>query len=132
MDPNIDTDERPHNTRLHRRVYIAMLWMAGLYIAAAWYGFADSGYIDYLLVVATGFFAMAAILPLLIARQWRDHPTHGPHHPEPQTFREWAGRRIDTFSGPTTGREAALEILLPLGAVAFGMLLFAILAHIMR
>jgi hypothetical protein len=125
-------DHPPHATQLHRRIYAAMLWMAGIFIAGSWYGFAYSRYIDFLLFVATGLFVMAAALPLLIARQWRDHPTRGPHHRESETFHEWADGQFDTFTGATSGRGAAIEILLPLAAVAFGMVAFAILTHLMR
>lgn len=130
MDRNADSPER-HTPYLHERVYAAMLLMALLFVAAAWYGFGTASYVDYLLVIVTAFLLMAVALPLLIWRQWRTHPTRGPHHGTLPSYHEWAQEAFDTFSGPTTGKAAATEILLPLGAVAFGMLAFAILVHVL-
>jgi len=130
MDRNANS-QRPHTPYLHRRVYMAMLGMALIYVAAVWYGFAGASYVDFLLVVVTAFIVMVVTLPLLAFRQWRTHPTRGPHHEPLPSYHDWAQDDVDTFSGPTSGRSAAIEILLPLGAVAFGMLAFAILVHVM-
>lgn len=131
MASNITRSERPHTGHLHRRVYAAMAALAALYVLATWYGFGASSYIDYLLAVVTAFLVMVVALPLLAWRQWREHPTRGPHDVERDTFHAWAEHDVDTFTGATSGRSAAIEILLPLCAVAFGMLAFAILAHVL-
>lgn len=132
MARNIPGAERPHTGHLHPRVYGAMLGLTAVYMLSAWYGFGANSYTDYLLVIVSAFLLMVVALPLLIWRQWRGHPTRGPHGVERDTFRDWADHDFDTFTGTTTGRGAAIEILLPLGAVAFGMLAFAILTHVMR
>lgn len=131
MARNMTGPERPHTAHLHPRVYTAMAGLAVLFVLATWYGFGASSYIDYLLVIVTAFLAMVVALPLLAWRQWHEHPTRGPHDVERDTFHAWAEHDVDTFTGTTSGRSAAIEILLPLCAVAFGMLAFAILAHVM-
>lgn len=123
--------ERPHTPYLHPRVYAGMLGLVLLFAVAAWYGFASSRSVDFVLGVVSVFFIMSVALPLLAWRQWRNHPTRGPHHAPLDTYHDWADEDLDTFTGKTGGRAATVEILLPLGAVAFGMLAFAILTHVM-
>lgn len=45
-----------------------------------------------------------------------------------ENFRDWAHRDFDIGQGHVSGSEAAIEILLPIAAVAFGMTAFAIIA----
>ncbi|MHB2266973.1 hypothetical protein [Aliihoeflea sp. PC F10.4] len=123
-----------HTDHFHIRVYKMMLGMLVLFVLAAWYGFGDSGYVDYLLIIVTGFMVMAATLPLIATRVWRHHPPpeRMPRPADREEFFDWSEREIDVDSGKMTGGKAAFEALLPLGAVSFAMLIFAILTHIMR
>jgi hypothetical protein len=41
-------------------------------------------------------------------------------------FREWSSRSFETSTGGISGREASMQILLPIGAVAVGMTIFGL------
>ena len=113
---------------LHRRVYVAMVALAAWYVASAWIGFGDGGYTDYLLVVMTGFIVLSALLPALAGRTWHKYHLWAPK--SARDFAEWIEGEFDTGQDHITARAAAIEILLPLAAVAFGMTAFAIVARL--
>jgi hypothetical protein len=92
---------------------------------AAW-GFAGDGYTDYLLVIVTGFVAFTVGLPLILSRVGQPVGAGSNLH---GSFRAWAAGDLDTWQDRLKGANAAIEILLPLAAVAFGMTLFGIVLH---
>jgi len=47
-----------------------------------------------------------------------------------QRYQDWARSDFDTWQSRLTGSEAAIQILMPIAAVAFGMTLFGIAVHI--
>ncbi len=109
---------------LHPMVYAAIgaltLWLA-LWM---WVGFADTGYTEFLLAVVSGFFLIAAAIPLAIWHMWKKHS--GDAGGKGESLRDWASNDFDIEPGPMQGREAAVEALLPIAAVAFGMMAIAI------
>ena len=117
---------RPVSHGLHAWIYFAMVGLAACYALSAWIGFGGSGYDDYLLVIVTGFIVMSVVLPAIAGRVWRHHRTGKSTHAT--TFADWMEGEFDTAEHPVKASTAAIEILLPLAAVAFGMTAFAILA----
>lgn len=113
-----------HAKNLHPRLH---RW-AILYVLAVWYGFSGSEYTDYLLFVVTAFLVFCVAFVEAVGRLHRRHPEIRPAIPD--SFKRWARSYVDVADEPVKGYTAAVEILLPLGAVAFGMLGFALLAHI--
>jgi hypothetical protein len=124
--------ERRHNRHvsagLHPRVYMAMVALAAWYVLSAWIGFGDGGNTDYLLVVMTGFIVISTALPALAGWTWHKHHLWTP--PTTRDFRDWMDGEFDTGQDPVAARQAFIEILLPLAAVAFGMTAFAIVARL--
>ena len=45
------------------------------------------------------------------------------------SFRQWAAEDFDTWQDRVKGRNAAVEVLLPMAAIAIGMTAFAIILH---
>lgn len=114
---------------LHPRVFAAMITLAAVFLVSAWIGFGHGGQVDYLLFIITFFVALWIGLLGLAATAWRHNRIWQPTHPD--DLDEWEDEEFDIGEGHMTGRAALVEILLPLGAVAFGMAAFAILAAIM-
>jgi hypothetical protein len=113
--------------QVHPLVYAGIVGLALWFALAAW-GFAGDGYTDYLLVVVSGFVAVAVALPLILSRIGRaDQPLDTRPH-RGSSFRAWAAGDLDA-AGPAQGQQRGNRILLPLAAVAFGMTLFAIVLH---
>jgi hypothetical protein len=127
MSREVVGHNRPHTGHLHPVVYLAMVGLTLLLIVSVW-GFAADGQTDYLLVVVSGFFIIAVVLPSLLWLVWRKNQTaesvrEGEAH---GSFRAWATGDFDTWQGRLKGREAAIQILLPIAVVSFGMMAFAI------
>jgi hypothetical protein len=68
-------------------------------------------------------------LPFIAWRAWNANRSRT-HKDENKTFRHWARDEFDIGQEHVSGATAAIEILLPLAAVTFGMLAFAMLAAI--
>lgn len=111
---------------LHPSLYLALAALALLYVISAW-SFGGMGETDYLLTVVTGLVSIAILLPTALWRIWRNHSRETG---EPQeSFREWAASDFHIWQDHVSGIDAAVEILLPVAAVALGMLIFAIIIH---
>lgn len=122
---------RPISEQLHPAVVMAIALLGLWYLVSAWIGFATDSYTAYLLVVVSGLFFMAMAIPTAIwlasrAKQPRDSQQHA------NTFRDWASGEFNVCGGHLKGSNAAVQILLPLAAVAFGMTAFAIVVHLVE
>src|SRR5215207_5961232 len=111
----------PAATRPHRLVYIAVVGLALWLVLSVWALFTGSDYYaDYLFAVVSLFIFIAVALPSvlwLVRSRYRD----AGFDRASGTFREWLARDFDTWQARLRGRDAAIEILLPIAAVAFGM-----------
>jgi hypothetical protein len=118
---------RPRSDHLHPLIYKALIGLAFWYILIVWLGFGGFGYTDYLLAVVTGLFSVSILLPAALWRIWRGHRTDR-DAPGRQSFRNWAAGDFAIWQDRTTGATAAIEILLPIASVAFGMTLLILAA----
>lgn len=121
----------PHlsSRHLHPWVYGAIAGLALCYVFAIWLGFAASEYTDYLLTIASCFVIGAMALPFVTWQVWRaDHKRSGAG--KDLSFRQWARGEFEIGQGRVSGAAATVEVLLPIAAVAVGMLAFAILARL--
>lgn len=104
--------------------------LAGLYVLAAW-GFAGPGDTAPLLAVVSLFFGLAVGLVALLYRTRRCHGRTelGEEECRVESLAEWIGREVETSTGRLRGSAATTQIVLPLAAVAVGMVLFAVTVH---
>ncbi|MGE0150834.1 MAG: hypothetical protein AB7R87_26060 [Parvibaculaceae bacterium] len=113
--------------RLHPALYLALVVLALWFVLSAW-GFAGDEHTDYLLVVASGLVVIAVAIPAALWRIWRHHP-HEKEEPS-GSLRDWASSsEFRTWQDRVKAGNAAVEILLPIAAVAFGMSIFAVIIH---
>ena len=114
----------------HPGVFKAIVGLAVLFVATAW-GFAGGGITDMLLVVVSGFIFVSAGLVTLLWLTRRRHPRDdwGDRERRPDSVGDWACRDVDTSTGPVRGSTALMETLLPIAAVAVGMVAFALVVH---
>ena len=115
--------DRPALSELHPYVYAAIAALALWFILSAW-TFASDGYTDWLLVVVSAFILIFVALPFVLSRVTRDDADDGAPR---RTFRSWASREFDTWQYRLKGRDAAVEVLLPVAAIAFGMTAFGVI-----
>jgi hypothetical protein len=121
----IPRDSRVSNA-VHPLVSVAILALTLWLIISVW-GFASDVYTDFLLVVVSGFGLVATIIPLVLWRVWRKDQHADARR---QRLRDWTAGEFDTWQGPVKGANAAIEMLLPIAAVAFGMTAFAIVEYV--
>ena len=113
---------------LHPIVYIIIVGLGLWFLLSAWAGFATDEYTGYLLAVVGGLFLVAFAIPSAIwlaSRAGRD--AHGEAHRD--KFRDWLSGDFKTSSDELKASSAAVQILLPMAAVAFGMTAFAIVTR---
>ena len=120
---------RPATSRLHPRVYALLIGLAGWFALSVW-SFAGAGVTDYLLFIVSGFIfivggvagnfvaASGAPTPKQLATTIDSHSASGHHGTS------ILGRADSAVA------QAALQILLPIAAAAFGMTAFGIVFHI--
>jgi hypothetical protein len=121
-ESNSSTDQLPSG------VYAALVGFVAWMALAAW-GFAGPGYADVALTVVTGFLLIVIAIPFILSRVWRANRDPAAP-PEPKVgFSEWSAGRFETWQDRVRGRDAAIEIALPIAAAAVGMTAFAIVFH---
>jgi hypothetical protein len=136
MNDHDGTPSRQESERvgrnLHPMVYVALVGLVVWLVLAIW-GFGYDGQTDYLLAIVTGFLIIAVAIPATLAlmayRQGNlaDGENSAPR--DTQSFRQWAAGDFDTWQDRVKGRNAAVEVLLPMAAIAIGMTAFAIILH---
>jgi hypothetical protein len=119
----------PASDQLHPFVYMAAVGLVVLFAVAAWASFDDGEYTGFLLAVMSGFFFMAVAIPCTLWLIWRRHQDVDAARVESVSWRTWARGEFDTWTGRRKAADAAVEILLPLAAVAFGMTGLGIVFH---
>ncbi|HYM72714.1 MAG TPA: hypothetical protein VET89_07010 [Stellaceae bacterium] len=124
---------RPVSSHLHPAIYWTIVGLAGWLVLSVW-GFFGSGYAGLALAVVSIFIGIAVAIPLLLWAIARRHP---PAHTDPrdsasfnETLSEWLAHKLDINTGQMKATVAAVEILLPIAAVAFGMTVFALVRHL--
>jgi hypothetical protein len=121
--------DNPPSNGLHPYVYGAIAALVFWFVASAWEGFAADGYTDWLLVVISGFLLILATIPFVLSRVSRDDATESDADQTPRrSFRSWASGDFDTWQYRLKSKNAAVEVLLPVAAIAFGMTAFGVVA----
>jgi hypothetical protein len=129
---NSGNQDRPVLDHVHPLVYAAVIGLAFWFVVSAVVGFGSDGYADFLLVVVGTFIVIAVAIPCLLWLTWSRHQEPAAtenDHGDRESFRDWASGDLDTWQDRLAGRYAAVEILLPIAAVAFGMTAFGIVLH---
>ena len=132
---NSETATRPVTSWLHPWVHAAVIGLVLWFVVWVW-SFAGVGVTDYLLFIVSGFIFIAVALPLILSRVGRAHnATNGDatkRDDKPAPFRDWARGDFDIWQGRLTGAQAAMQIILPIAAAAFGMMALGIAFQIVE
>ena len=131
---------RPETDALHPRVYATIVALTAWFVLSVWLLFGTKSYESVTDTVITFFFVMAVGIPTAIWLTWRNHPeahSHDAassdlavHDSAPSSFGHWASGEFRTWTGGQKAWQAAIEILLPIAAVAFGITAFGLVYYL--
>jgi hypothetical protein len=114
---------------LHPAIYIALVGLT-LWLGLVIWGFGYDGQTDYLLAIVSGFLFIAVAIPSTLALMvHRQKSSDEQNSSGEASFKEWMTGNFDTWQDRVRGRNAAVEVLLPMAAIAIGMTAFAIVLH---
>ena len=132
MSRELVTHNKPVFDQLHPRVYAGAVGLVAWFALAAWILFDRQDDIGLPLMMASVLLLVAVLIPLALAWVWRTHGVDD-RHPDAVTFREWRTGDFAVWGSRLHGTEAAIDMLLPLAAVAFGLtgigIVFLICSH---
>ncbi len=115
----------PAHSDLHPLVYKTMIALTGWLVLSIWLLFDRGRYVGLNLVVITTFFLVLVGIPVMLWLSWRrEAPDEQPAQVD--RYPDWIAHAFSTWTGDISGREAAMQILLPLAAVSIGMTIFGL------
>lgn len=120
---------RPVSDRLHPYIYTAVAGLTLWFAVSAWVFFSDDEYTGFMIAVVSGFFFVAVAIPLALWRISRKYQESDDPRDAAASFRDWASGDFATWQDRRNAPGAAIEILLPIAAVAFGITAFGIVFH---
>ena len=121
---------------LHPRIYMAAAGLLIWFVVAAWLLFGGSGYIGLALAVISLLVCMAIAIPVVLwGANVKAQPSNISSRATQQaseTLGAWLRGQFATWTGQEKGTTAAIEILLPLAAVAFGVTMLGVVLELTR
>jgi hypothetical protein len=128
---------------LHPQVLTAAAGLLIWFVVAAWFLFGGAGYIELALAMVSVLVFMALAIPMALWRAGtaarRADPDNtgaegsaGTQEASPKTLSAWLRGRFATWTDLEKPSTAAIEVLLPLAAVAFGLTAIGIVFHLAR
>jgi hypothetical protein len=91
-----------------------------------WALFDRGSYVGLTLGIITLFFLVIVGIPVLLWLTWRRNTPSDEQNRLNEPLRDWLSHSFETWTGGTSGRDAAAQVLLPIAAVAFGMTIFGL------
>src|SRR5882757_6473931 len=114
----------PHNRpvfdQLHPLVYKAAVGLVALFVLAAWILFDRQNDIGLPLAMASVLLVVAVLLPWSLSLVWQRHQMADQSHSK-ISFHDWKIGDFAVWGARLRGTHAAIDMLLPLAAVAFGL-----------
>jgi hypothetical protein len=111
---------------LHPLVYRAMIGLTIWLVLSIWVLFSRGAYEGVTLSIITLFFVALVGIPVVLWLTWRRNTDPNEQHENVAPYHEWSSGSFETWTGGISGREASVQILLPIAAVAFGMTIFGL------
>jgi hypothetical protein len=114
-----------HNRPTYEHVHPSVLKLtAGLvawFVLMAWVLFDRNSLVGLPLAFVTVLLLIVGMLLVALSQVWRRHRPAHTMHPNKTAFRNWSFGDFAIWDGKLRGSEAAIQILLPIAAGAFGL-----------
>ena len=121
MNRELVSHNRPIFDQLHPAVYRAAVGLVAWFTLAAWILFDRQNDIGLPLAMVSVLLLVAVLLPWSLSLVWQKHQMAHQRHPEKIAFRDWKTADFAVWGSKLRGIHAAIDMLLPLAAVAFGL-----------
>jgi hypothetical protein len=119
----------PHNRpvfdQLHPNVYKAAVGLVALFVLAAWTLFDRQNDIGLPLAMVSVLLLIAVLLPWSMSLVWQRHRAEHQRYPQ-ISFYDWKIGDFAVWGSKLRSMHAAIDMLLPLAAVAFGLVALGI------
>jgi hypothetical protein len=129
MSRDVMRDKRPVSEHLHPLIYTAIVGLALWLVLSAW-GFAGGYDTDFVLAVVSAFVLIALAIPYTLWRVGRKHQDPDAAGRYGESIGYWLSGEFNTWQDRVKATNAAVEVLLPIAAVAFGMTAFAVVLRL--
>ncbi len=111
---------KPVFDQLHPAIYGAAVGLVAWFALSAWILFDRQSDIELPLAMVSVLLLVAVLLPWALSLVWKRHVM--PHqHPTRISFHDWRAGDFAAWGSKLHGTDAAIDMLLPLAAVAFGL-----------
>jgi len=117
---------RPVSDQLHPNIYKAAVGLVALFVLAAWILFDRQNDIGLPLAMVNVLLLVAVLLPWSLSLVWQRHHMAGQRHPNHISFHDWRIGDFAVWDSKLRSTDAAIDMLLPLAAVAFGLVAIGI------
>jgi hypothetical protein len=131
MSKELVAHNRPVFDDLHPRIYAAAAGLVAWFAISAWVLFDRGGTTALPLTFVTVLLIIAVGLPWVLSLAWRKSQAPQQHPPEP-SFHDWRSGDLTVWGARLRNTDAAIDMLLPLMAVAFGLTAIGIVFAIER
>lgn len=127
MSKELIAHNRPVFDQLHPRVYGAAVGLVGWFALAAWLffdrsdGVGLSNDIGLSLTMVSVLLFVAVMVPWTLSLVWKKYHMPRQSHPQEIPFQDWRSGDVAVWGARLRGTDAAIDMLLPLAAVAFGL-----------
>ena len=121
MSRELVAHNRPLFDHLHSRVYADAIGLVAWFALAAWILFDRQDDIGLLLGMVSVLLFVAVLVPLALALVWRKYHAPDRSHPDATSFKDWRAGDFAVWGSRLRATDAAIDLLLPLAAVAFGL-----------
>ena len=118
----------PASDQLHPWIYRTIIGLTLVLVGSAW-GFFENSTTGFALAVVSLFFFVAVAIPAVLWQIGRNHRDRRSDEAQSESFSAWRSRDFAICEGRVSGAEAAIEVLLPVAAVALGLAAFALVLH---
>jgi hypothetical protein len=123
---------RPAFDQLHPKIYGAAAGLVAWFALMAWVLFDRNSDISLSLGFVTLLFVVAVGLPWILSRLWHNHRMSNEPQQEHMSLRDWEAGDFVVWGATLHGTHAAIDVLLPLMAVSFGLTAIGIVFVIVR
>lgn len=132
MSRELVAHNKPVFDQLHPRIFGAAVGLVAWFALMAWALFDRGGDASLSLMFVTVLFIVAVLLPWSMSLVWNKYQLPYEQHPQQTSLRDWRAGDFAVWGARLHGTHAAIDVLLPLAAVSFGLTAIGIVFVIVR